>query len=68
MRKSKAEIAEAIEREYVNGDKSLCSLAKELGYSQPRLSQIGRELVPGYAEATERRRVFINKLFRLQGA
>lgn len=51
----KKAIAEVIERDYVNGDRSLGSIAREFKCSQPRITQIGQECVDGYAEATERR-------------
>lgn len=51
----KRKIAEVIERDYVNGDRSLGSIAREFNCSQPRITQIGQECVDGYAEATARR-------------
>ncbi len=63
MTLDKRKIADLIEREYVNGSKSLRSLAKEVPCSQAYLSIIGRDLVPGYEEATKRRWSVISDKF-----
>jgi hypothetical protein len=71
----KRAIADVIERDYVNGDRSLGSIAREFNCSQPRITQIGQECVDGYAAATQRRWenmrngfALINKARSLQGA
>lgn len=63
MSHDKRKIADLIEREYVNGCRTLKSLAKEIGCSQPYLTLIGKECVEGYDEATKRRQSLIGNKF-----
>lgn len=50
MKINKAEAADLIDREYINGTVTLKELAARLGCTWNRLAQIGKELVPGYTE------------------
>jgi hypothetical protein len=56
MKVDKAKAATVLEDEYVNGCASLKELAERFNCTWPRLAQIGKELVPGYTEAAEKRK------------
>lgn len=56
MKLNKAEVADLLEREYVNGTATLKVLAARIGCTWVSLALIGKQLVPGYAEAARRRK------------
>lgn len=66
MKLDKKATVAMIESQYVNGTATLKELASTLGCSWPRLAQIGKEFVPGYSEAAEKRRNGTHKFMSLQ--
>lgn len=48
-------VCNVLQTQYIEGDRLLKDIAPELGCSAARLAQIGKEFVPGYREAADRR-------------
>lgn len=58
MRLNKREVIDAIQSEYVDGDKSLRELAERFGVNRQNIYYYGRIGFPNWAEITERKRAY----------